>query len=76
MNEETEKRCHKFDFVFLALFPQITDLEMRVYVVCVCACVWRPLIDQTREWEKGRAVGWEFATITWRPIALKRKRER
>lgn len=50
MNEETEKRCHKFDFVFLALFPQITDLEMRVYGVCVCACVWRPLIDQTREW--------------------------
>lgn len=76
MNEETEKRCHKFDFVFLALFPQITDLEMRVYGVCVCACVWRPLIDQTREWEKGRAVGWEFVTITWRPIALKRKGER
>lgn len=45
-------------------------------MVCVCACVWRPLIDQTREWEKGRAVGWEFVTITWRPIALKRKGER
>lgn len=40
MNEETEKRCHKFDFVFLALFPQITDLEMRVYVVCVCVRVY------------------------------------